>query len=113
MLDAIGGECAGAISVYPEGKNPRDNKQADVLILDDQEAIDVLASLEARPFLVGQDDIRISGAGAQNKLMIAFVGEKIAIPKGHTPSTHIIKPAIKGFEFLHSELSKPKTILDG
>lgn len=98
LLDAIGGECAGAISVYPEGKKPRDNKQADFLILDDQEAIDVLASLEARPFLVGQDDIRISGAGAQNKLMIAFVGEKIAIPKGHTPSTHIIKPAIKGFE---------------
>lgn len=98
LLEAIGGECAGAISVYAANKKPENNKQNDYLILNEDEAQEVLASLEVRPFLVGQDDIRISGAGAQNKLMIAFSGEKIAIPKEHTPSTHIIKPAIKGFD---------------
>ena len=40
----------------------------------------------------------MSGAGAQDKLMIAFKDRKIAIPTGSAASTHIIKPAIKGFE---------------
>jgi serine/threonine-protein kinase HipA len=98
LLEAIGGECAGAISIYPEGKRPDVTATSSYLILDTQQANDVLASLESRPFLVGQDDIRISGAGAQNKLMIAFVDGKLTIPKGQTPSTHIIKPAIKGLD---------------
>lgn len=48
--------------------------------------------------LAGEADIRISGAGAQDKLIISFVDGKIAIPKQNTPSTHIIKPAIKDLE---------------
>ena len=65
---------------------------------------DVLTSLHKRPLLAGEDDVRISGAGAQDKLMICFVGGKVAIPTGNTPSTHIIKPAIRGFEdIVHNE----------
>lgn len=48
--------------------------------------------------LAGEADIRISGAGAQDKLIISFIDGKVAIPKQNTPSTHIIKPAIKDLE---------------
>lgn len=104
LLKEIGGECAGSISVYPEGIAPDLNQPATYRILEDIEADAILSSLDKRPFLAGEENIRISGAGAQNKLMIAFVDGKVAIPTGSTPSTHIIKPAIKGLEdSVHNE----------
>jgi serine/threonine-protein kinase HipA len=96
LLEAIGGECAGAVSIKAQSTTV--NQQANYIVLEDKEALDVMRSLENRPFLVGEDDIRISAAGAQCKLMIAFIDGKICIPKGTTPSTHIIKPNIPGFQ---------------
>lgn len=98
LLEAIGGECAGAISIKPIDKSPMLTVIDDYVVLSDKEAVDVMRTLEQRPFLVGEEDIRISAAGAQCKLMIAFVDSKIAIPKGDTPSTHIIKPNIIGYQ---------------
>jgi serine/threonine-protein kinase HipA len=95
LLEAIGGECAGAVSVKISDQPISDAYH--YLILSDDEALEVMRSLEQRPFLVGEDEIRISAAGAQCKLMISFVDGKMAIPKGHTPSTHIIKPTIPGY----------------
>lgn len=95
LLKEIGGECAGAVSVYPEGVSPASKATHDYRVLEEDEAADILTSLDKKPLMAGEDDIRISGAGAQDKLVIAFVDGKIAIPKGNTPSTHIIKPAIK------------------
>ncbi|NBX85048.1 MAG: type II toxin-antitoxin system HipA family toxin [Gammaproteobacteria bacterium] len=96
LLEAIGGECAGAVSIKPHPTS-KGGQESNYIVLENQEALDVMRSLENRPFLVGEDDIRISAAGAQCKLMIAFIDGKIAIPKGTTPSTHIIKPNIPGF----------------
>lgn len=104
LLEAIGGDCAGAISVYPEGKEIASSVSPTYKVLSDDEADEILLSLDKRPLLVGEDDVRISGAGAQDKLMIAFVDGKIAIPTGQTPSTHIIKPPIKGHpDSVHNE----------
>ena len=96
LLEAIGGECAGAISV--KVCNEKIDLRPQYLILNDAEAVEIMHSLQQRPFLVGQDEIRISAAGAQSKLMICFIDKKIAIPKGHTPSTHLIKPGIAGLD---------------
>lgn len=96
LLEAIGGECAGAISLKLD-QEPQPQEKPQYIVLSEQEVLDVMSSLEHRPFLVGEDDIRISAAGAQCKLMIAFVDGKLAIPKGNTPSTHIIKPNIPGY----------------
>jgi serine/threonine-protein kinase HipA len=96
LLEAIGGECAGAISIKATPGNL--NQAYEYLVLNDHEALEVMHSLQQRPFLVGKEDIRISAAGAQCKLMISFVGHHIAIPKGNTPSTHLIKPGIPGFD---------------
>lgn len=98
LLKEIGGECAGAVSVYPKDTSPEDTDKPACRVLDDSEAAEILTSLDKRPFLAGEENVRISGAGAQDKLMIRLVGNKIAIPTGNTPSTHIIKPAIKGIE---------------
>lgn len=104
LLEAIGGDCAGAISVYPEGMEIASSVSPTYKVLNDDEADEILSSLDKRPLLVGEDDVRISGAGAQDKLMIAFVDGKIAIPTGQTPSTHIIKPPIKGHpDSVHNE----------
>lgn len=96
LLEAIGGECAGAISVKTLNDAP--DTEARYLVLNDEEALEMMHSLQQRPFLAGQEDIRISAAGAQCKLMICFVNHKVAIPQGQTPSTNLIKPAIKGFD---------------
>ena len=104
LLREIGGECAGAVSVYPEGVSPHLDRPPTYRILEEAEADEILSSLDKRPFLAGEEDIRISGAGAQDKLMITFVNGKVAIPTGSTPSTHIIKTAISGLEdSVHNE----------
>ncbi len=98
LLKEIGGECAGAVSVYEDGKSPDTQEEYRYRVLEDMEAHKVLSAIDKRPMMVGEDDIRISGAGAQDKLIIALVDDKIAIPMGNTPSTHIIKPAIKDLD---------------
>jgi serine/threonine-protein kinase HipA len=44
--------------------------------------------------LAGRTGIRLSLAGAQDKLPVVFDGLRIGLPKGGEPSTHILKPAI-------------------
>jgi len=69
-----------------------------------QEAHDILSTLEKRPLLAGEDGVRMSGAGAQNKLMICWAEQQIAIPRGTMPSTHILKPPVRGFQdTVHNE----------
>ncbi len=104
LLKEVGGECAGAVSLYEEGVTPDSKSTNEYRVLSSSEASDILKSLDKKPFLAGEDDIRLSGAGAQDKLVISFVDGQMAIPKGNTPSTHIIKPAIKGINSsVHNE----------
>lgn len=98
LLKAVGGDCAGAVSLYEEHGQVSPAHFPSYKILNDDEAADILSSLNHRPFLVGEDGIRMSGAGAQDKLMVSFIDEKIALPTNGTPSTHIIKPPIRGAE---------------
>lgn len=104
LLEAIGGECAGAVSLHKKEVSPEADQENTYRILTPKEAADILSHLSARPMLAGEAGIRLSGAGAQEKLMISFVDGNIAIPTGNTPSTHIIKPPIKGVaESVHNE----------
>lgn len=104
LLKHIGGECAGAVSLHPEGSNPAIPTASSYHILDEDEADDILSSVAMRPFLAGEEGVRISAAGAQDKLIIALIDNKIAIPINNSPSTHIIKPVIKDFSHsVHNE----------
>jgi serine/threonine-protein kinase HipA len=98
LLGAIGGECAGAITFVPEGQSLITVEQAGVEWLDETQLIQLLDELPRRPMLAGRDGIRLSLAGAQDKLPVVFDGQRIGLPKGGQPSTHILKPAIASVE---------------
>ena len=98
FLEALGGDCAGAISLWPHGETPLSGKEC-VKRLDEDDAAEILGSLKKRPLYVnGIDGYRISGSGAQNKLIARIVNGHIDLPLFGAPSTHIIKPAIQDYE---------------
>ena len=91
LLSAIGGECAGAISLLPSTSTPQ-NLQPSYRVLNTQAVSDILQTMHQRPMIAGEDGIRLSLAGAQDKLPIAIRDGQIAIPINGAPSTHILKP---------------------
>lgn len=99
MLREIGGECAGAVSFLPVEFEP---KPLDYSYhhLNEDELVAVINQLPQRPLLAGEENVRLSLAGAQVKLTVLVEGEKIAIPLQDAPSTHILKPASKYFDGL-------------
>lgn len=97
VLDAIGGECAGAVSLSPPGagRPPAGSPKW----LDAAELYETLADTPERVMAAGLDGegLRLSLAGAQEKLPVMFGGGRIAITSGDPPSTHIIKLPISRF----------------
>jgi serine/threonine-protein kinase HipA len=112
MLERIGGECAGAVSLLPEGIQPFVADRQVLRGLGEKELQDIITELPRRPLLAGQDGFRLSLAGAQDKLPVVIQGTIIALPFNNTPSTHIIKPEPEHFpglaanEFLCMTLAK-------
>ena len=96
MLEQIGGECAGAVTFIPAGKQLPDDA-GDYQILTEKTLAQTLRTLPQRPLLAGKADIRLSLAGAQNKIAVRVSGDTISIPLEGAPSTHILKPAIERF----------------
>ena len=90
FLEAIGGEVAGAISLNTEMPVISETQlQRD---LSTEELAQVVKQLDSQPFLVNEDGLRLSLAGAQNKLPVIYQQKQFALPLGQTPSTHILKP---------------------
>lgn len=96
MLEQIGGECAGAVTFIPAGQElpKRDYRYRK---LDGKELAGILRELPKRPLLAGEKGIRLSLAGAQDKVAVRIEGEEISLPLGGAPSTHILKPAVERF----------------
>lgn len=97
MLEQIGGECAGAVTILPIDTSipETENRYRD---LTDDELATTLRDLPRRPLMAGEDGIRLSLAGVQDKIAIRLDGGKVSIPLGSAPSTHILKPAIATYE---------------
>lgn len=98
LLEIVGGECAGAISLYPEGEPPHEEKPDDIQILDEQHLDEIFEHLRRRPLFAGEQGIRLSLAGAQDKLAVRMIGDKLALMRGGAPTTHILKTLIAGRE---------------
>lgn len=90
MLERIGGECAGAITFLPAGEKTvaHENKYREIT---ESELASILHDLPKRPLMAGENGIRLSLAGAQDKLAVVLT-KKILLPLDSSPSTHIIKP---------------------
>jgi serine/threonine-protein kinase HipA len=99
MLEQIGGECAGAVTFIPEGQVLPD-RDHDYQLLTPGDLAEKLKALPRRPLLAGEKGIRLSLAGAQDKIAVHISGDKISIPLDGSPSTHILKPATERFEGL-------------
>src|SRR5580704_855272 len=96
MLEQIGGECAGAVTFIPAGQElPK--RDYHYRKLDAKELARILRELPKRPLLAGEKGIRLSLAGAQDKVAVRIEGEEVSLPLGGAPSTHILKPAVERF----------------
>jgi serine/threonine-protein kinase HipA len=93
LLVHLGGECAGAVSLVIPG-TPLDRGPQEPRWLSEEEQAHLVSDLQTRPFLVDVDGtMRLSLAGAQNKIPVVADGERIGLPAGGAPSTHILKLA--------------------
>ncbi len=97
MLEQIGGECAGAVTFIPAGQTLPDHDYR-YRRLSDGALAEILRELPRRPLMAGTEDIRLSLAGAQDKIAVYVSEDNISLPLGGAPSTHILKPAIERFE---------------
>ena len=100
LLRAIGGECAGALSILPDDREP-DVETAyreltaeafrDLVLRKGQIYADPNDGTAAHPFP------RLSLAGAQEKCPVLLRGGRFFLPQGEAPSSHILKFAITGY----------------
>jgi serine/threonine-protein kinase HipA len=88
LLGEIGWECAGAIAVLPEGQLPSSGRYEPVDDAGVAERLDALPSIDLEP----DDAVRMSLGGAQDKLLLARIAQRWALPIDGAPSTHILKP---------------------
>lgn len=98
LLEEIGGDCAGAISLWPEGHKPAPREG--YAPLSDSRLNRLLANLRKRPLLATDDELRLSLAGAQDKLPVHYHEGRLALPRGSDPSSHVLKPGSLGFAHL-------------
>lgn len=99
LLEVIGGECAGALSLYRAGETPPASDDDDgIEVLTDARLEEILGKLRERPLLGGEEGVRLSLAGAQDKLAVCIEGDAIGLAKGGRPTTHILKPFIQALD---------------
>lgn len=91
LLEKIGAECAGAVSLLPPGDHPLDKNPA-YREIDESRLGERLKSLPQHPLLAGEQGIRLSLAGAQGKLALRIDAGRFLLPLDGSPSTHILKP---------------------
>lgn len=98
LLEQLGGEVAGALTLLPEGERPPTPEAGQPDILDEDRLLALLDRLPIRPMLAGEGGLRLSLAGAQSKLPVLLIGGQIALPAPGQPTSHILKPPIPRFE---------------
>lgn len=107
LLAEVGRDSVGAVTLLPPGEEAHlaalrwqtlDEAQLTALLTAYQSDIPL-------GMVTGQDDFRISVAGAQEKTALLRMGEHWCIPQGTTPTTHIIKLPI-------GEIKQPNATLD-
>ena len=102
LLGAVGEDCPGAVQlVRPD--------RVDAILRDDGQQVEWLTEADVAERLrilrrdraawrVPGDAGQFSLAGAQPKTALLFDGQRWGVPYGRTPTTHILKPPIEGFD---------------
>ena len=96
LLRELGGECAGAVSLYPQDMTPIFDDTLEEI--SEEELATLLNKLSQTPLLTGEG-IRLSLAGAQEKLALTIFpdDDKYYKPSDKYISTWILKPENRNF----------------
>lgn len=95
LLSAIGRDCVGALQFVPRGTGPTRVGTIKADRLSERQVAALLGDLARNPLGIAPDnDFRISLAGAQDKTALLFWKDAWHLPRGTTPTTHILKPPI-------------------
>lgn len=103
LLDALGADCAGAVTVLPPGVEPASPGQGRLRELSEEQLGHLINDLPRRPLGVDSspDGVRLSLGGIQHKLVLVETGvNKFAQPLDGTPSTCLLKPEFGQYEDL-------------
>lgn len=90
LLRAIGGDCAGALTITAEEQPPPVGNDYEA-VTPRQLAAWSVGAPDAFSAITGRRDVRLSLAGAQDKLPVKFDGQRFLVPRGNSPSTHLLK----------------------
>ena len=90
ILDKIGGDCAGAISLYEGSFDKKTDSQ--LLEINETDLAHYIDELPENPLLTGVENApRLSLAGAQSKFAVCKIDGKYFHSNDNFPTTHIIK----------------------
>ena len=96
LLEAIGRDCVGAVQLMPQGTPPTgwDRLTSTPLRARDVETLLRTVPTTQMPLVAGSEgeqEFRISIAGAQEKTALLKIGSTWHLPTASTPTTHILK----------------------
>ncbi|WP_305458328.1 type II toxin-antitoxin system HipA family toxin [Photobacterium leiognathi] len=94
LLSTIGGDCVGAIQLYPPQHSLQDVRQIQAEPLTESRMAQVLRGYQSDAplgMLDDMDDFRISIAGAQEKTGLLWYQDQWHLPLGSTSTSHILK----------------------
>jgi serine/threonine-protein kinase HipA len=93
LLLAAGRDCVGAVQILPTNDTPEGWNRIEATKLNEGDIERQLTNITALTPLAREDDadFRISIAGAQEKTALLRMAGKWFLPRGATPTTHILK----------------------
>ena len=98
FLEKLGEDVAGILQILPPNKTPAAViKEIQTKPLTTEELTTKIDDLPKRPLLFGDSELRVSLAGAQSKVPVILVENKIGLPIGGQPTTHILKPSMNEY----------------
>jgi len=105
MLEAFGRECAGAFAIVPEEEANGVVPQGRYREYPREELVADLTRLrENIPLLGSHADLRLSLAGAQNKIPVRYAEGRLWLPEAGAASTHILKPSLQPASVYHDSV---------
>jgi serine/threonine-protein kinase HipA len=99
LLSHIGEDLQGAVQTVPIEKVSELKQREGVTFLSREVLAERFRELMRDPGATkfAEDGGKFSLAGAQRKMTLYRVNQRWGVPRGRTPSTHILKPSIQGF----------------
>ncbi len=94
LIEKIGRDCAGAVQLMAGGSTPPDVHQINATPLSESDVERLIDDTIVAPgpgSVKDEDGLRISLAGAQEKTALLLHEGKWCLPRGATPTTHILK----------------------